>query len=382
MATVESIGKFQQQRQDVIAHNEREEQQNSDTRNRSEEQSSLGRINELLRETISRARNAVNLRLGRQEADERLELLKTLNRSFLNVSAAQTVEYLGWAALIPAAYVLDCLLFAPNGRHLAQRSFPGQNTMVSVMSFVVPAVVLALENGIANYLIDWRENQQKRVLHTSGVWSAAVLATVIVPALVAVTQWALLPVNSSNRLAAMFTFQSLALIIIALLTHGLVVFGGRRARDAKAFGFYKFGEFRLRRQSRRLNNDYESHRRAMAQAFTDYRRELDVHNSRYPMAQIAPGPFDRTTAEELNNWFGYRVVILEDQDANDTGGNTGDDRGGSPLSPPNPDVSPTPQPPAPAPQGSGPDEGIEDYYRSLLSQRISEEESEVKVSNP
>jgi hypothetical protein len=382
MATVESIERFQQQRRNAIAAQEHEERRNSENRDHDEEQGSTERLAGLLRETITRAHNAVRLRLGRQEADERLELLKTLNPAFLNVSAIRGIEYAGWLALIPAAYVLDCLLFAPNGRHLAQRSFPGQPGMIFAMSFMIPAVVLAVENGISNYLTDWRDSQQKRLMHTAGVWSAAVVATIIVPALVAVTQWALAPAGASNRLTAMFTFQSLALIATALLTHGLVVFGGRRAREAKAFALYKSSESRLRRQSRRLNNDYESNRRAMAEAFTDYRRELDLHNARYPTRLITPGPFDQITAEELNNWFGYQVVILEGQNTNDPPGGAGGDDD-SPPAPPAAAGSPppTPQPPTPAPAEATDGEGVEDYYRSLLSQRISEEESEVRVTN-
>lgn len=387
MATLESLLELDHRRRDVVAVREREDRRRSLERERNEERASVTRLTGLLRDTITRAHNGARLLLERREADENLKLLDTVNPDFVDVPTIRKIEYVGWAALLPAAYVLDCLLFAPNARHLAQRSFPGNSTMIVSMSFVIPGIVIALENGIGNYLIDWRENQRKRVSHTFAVWSAAVLSTVVMPALVAATQWAIQPTSSSNRLAAMFTFQSIALVAMALLTHGLIVFGGRRARDSKAFVAYKAGQLRFRRQNRRLNNNYEADRRAMADTFMEYRRELDVFNVGHPDTPISAGPFDRKTAEELNEWFGYEVVILEGQTANGLPGSGRNDEGAArAVTDPTPEPQPEPRgwpapgadSPSPTPDSGIGDDGVEEYYRSLLLRRITDEESEVR----
>src|SRR6185503_13845439 len=203
MATIYSHQEFERRAQDVAAARASDRQRREEARGRDHEHGRLENINRLLRETISRAHVAVRLQLEGMEVDAKLKLQQAVNQEFLNLSAVRALEYAGWAATTPAAYVVDCILFAPNARHLAQRAFPGQGVMIAVMSFVIPGVVIALENAIANHLTDWRESHDKRILHTLGVWSAAVLATLVMPALIAVTQWAAQPADPSARLAVM-----------------------------------------------------------------------------------------------------------------------------------------------------------------------------------
>jgi hypothetical protein len=388
MSTTDLLQELERRERDFVTARGRERQRRAVEREREQERLSLERVNRWLREAITRAHDSARLLLERQEADKKLRLLQTLNPKFVSVPAGRVVKYATLSATVPAAYIIDCLLFAPNARHLAQRTFPGQTTMIMVVSFVIPLVLLALETTVANHLASVRKNREGNSLGTAVAWATAIVATAVMPALVAVTQLAIQPPGPSSRLGLMFSFQTLAMVVTALLAHGLIVFGGRQARQAKAFVFYyKPCEFRIRRRNNRLNNSYVSNRRAMADAFINYRRELDVHNAHYRNSQVEPGPFDRTTAQQLNNWFGYIVVDLQGLNADgagtpeNIGGQADAPSGGQPEPPPPPRSADVEPDASPAQTQNPEDNGVEEYYRSLLSQRVGEEESEVRVTS-
>lgn len=387
MATVESLRELEQEEHDLIAERERNDQRRASGREQEERRVSVERLNQYLAETITRAHRALQLQLDQREATAWLRHLRVLNRDFANASAVRLISYWLWFLTTPAAYALDCLLFAPNARHLAQGAFPGWPIVIFVMSFIIPLVLLLLENVISHRLTDARLHAGSEI-SSFFIWAAAIAATIVMPALIAVTQLAAQAASLSPRLLLMHRFQMLAMVLIALLSHGLVVFSGQKGQQAKAFVFFKLQEFIRRWRSRNLERVYRVERRAMADSYTSYRQGLDAHNAEHPDAPIEHGQVDRTTAEQVNDWFGYRVIILDGQRG-------GDQAQGFNLQPD--DIEPHPpaeanrvanQPPS-TPQGAhatataqtptGQDEAVEDYYQSLLSYRRSEEDSEVRV---
>jgi hypothetical protein len=157
------------------------------------------------------------------------------------------------------------------------------------------------------------------------------------------------------------------MVLLALVAHGSVLFGGWLALDAKTFLYVKARQAVLRARANKAESITQNDAEAAGAAFSNYVQRLNVYNDDYPEDRLQAGPFDAVTARVLAEHFGHEVI--------NTGGAPGE------TSPRNGQDEPVEENSMPVsaidnePQGDTDAEN--EYLRRILEQRRREDESEV-----
>lgn len=180
---------------------------------------------------------------------------------------------------------------------------------------------------------------------------------------------------SNSDLATIFGWQLASLVILSLVAHVTVLFGGGPACEAKAFLIDKTMQSWLRQKCRREEASVEQRTRAAARVFEEYLRMLNEHSQRYPSTPMTAGPFSAEERNFFNKYYGYDII------PHPNGNGTGPNREPKP----NITLDPPPPPPVDPLHPAGPTNGKNeetngetDYLRTILERHIQDNESEVR----
>jgi len=123
------------------------------------------------------------------------------------------------------------------------------------------------------------------------------------PTLVGATNIAAAPAARTSTIQTILTLEIIGLVALSVVMHGVILYGGQLAADARG---YLFSKLRLRRATRKLNKfrkQFYSALKELRNAYTRHLRAVDDHNQQFG-TRLLPGPFDRVTQELLAEIFG------------------------------------------------------------------------------
>jgi hypothetical protein len=342
-------------------------------------------IDGCLRQSHDAAHRAVAWRGQRDVAAATRVALEESHPDFADMNARRTTGYMFLIAMLFAVCILDILVFGPTAEYLARVFLGGHPRLILAARFLIPAAFLLIELGIASKLYfasQGTDAARARGGATYWTWACiALLFSFVTPALVISTQMAAYPGDESERLAMIFRWQVMALVIIAFVTHLLVIFGGQAAHEAKTYVTYRLRHRRASRQIASTDAAFEHEAQQATSAFGTYLRTLNEHNTATPQSPVAPGPFDTVARELINERYGYEIIqsptaaVAGTAPAPEVNGGAAP-AAATPRPTPPPQGAPAP-PPAPPADEAG-DDAMSEYYRTLLARQVREQEGEVR----
>jgi len=317
------------------------------------------------------AREATARRLDRTAADSRLQELVRQHPELAQPNLRDTMRH--WLSVcgLVAVLLFDCVISAPTAQYLAGTylGIEGVGMFASVIAFALAVVLVELYFSVCRYSA--REEGEASFWLWQG---AAIVMLLIMCGLVAATQLA--SAEAPDR-DGVFWLRCGALVLLAMILHGAVLFGGRYAHDGKAYVTFTLRRGGLSRQIALDGRVAEQAARRAGDVFGAYMAQLTAFNQAYPDARIDPAMFDRETQQLLEQHFGYPVIETRTPPPRD---NAQAPEGGRPA-PPNGSDGNGSHPVgvnAGTPPAADAGDGENEYLRSLLNRRMREDEAEVR----
>ncbi|HYX27580.1 MAG TPA: hypothetical protein VE863_03360 [Pyrinomonadaceae bacterium] len=269
-----------------------------------ERQASLDRIAQSTASVCERANEAHSLRLMANEIAAYITALLKRDAKLLHSSAQRIAAFvLMWMAPI-AACCIDYVLLGSVLEYFALRVY-SDPAMVTVTRAIIPPAIVTIEMFIAAQ----RANAQEQATeagrsHAHWIWHVFPLLMIIpLPTLVVATNIAAAPTARTGAIQTILTLEIVGLVALSVVMHGVILYGGQLAADARG---YLFSKLRLRRANRKLNRlrkRFYSTIKGFRNAYARHLRSVDDHNQQFT-THLSPGPFDRVTQELLTEMFG------------------------------------------------------------------------------
>lgn len=325
---------------------------------------------------------------------------------FMNLSATREVVFYLFAVGLLCVYLVDLLLFGGAAHALARSSFPNNPVMAALLKFVIPVAFLGVELYLATQLYAAKYGTAQEAATPRHRWFyrfLAVIFAVVMPIFVIANHASTRKALESGQLAALSRAQVVALIIVAFVSHAIVIFGGRPAHESKSFILYDLRRRGWRRQINRFNAGFEQEAQEATNRFNQYFQQLQDFNQQQSNRAIPPAEFDALTRALINERFGREVIQVANNPAAGNGGGQSQPGGAQqpaaatlavpkpatpttppPPPPPPPPVRSAPPPVAPAAAAAAtvapPDaDGENEYLRQILQSRIRQADAEVQV---
>jgi hypothetical protein len=270
-------------------------------------------------------------------------------------------------------------LFSATADHLARTTFYDWPAMVTVARFVIPAVIIEVEVMISLYMYLARDEESRDLDPSVPSWAWEVIGFLLalaMPAAVVATYLAAHQGVTDPGQGIIFQSQLAGLVILSLVAHIAVLFGGGPACEAKAFFVDRATHAWLRHKCHQEEVRDAQSTRAAVGAFEEYLRLLNQCTQWYPDTPLIAGPFSEEERKFFKAYYGYEII----PHPND-GNSKGPDQGPEPNAPQNP----PPPPPVDPLHSAGPENGRNeeangetDYLRTILNRQIRDNESEVR----
>jgi len=252
------------------------------------------------------------------EARNKLQLLDQQNPGYGQVGLANTVGFYLIGLLPLFVYVIDVLLLAAANEYLVGLRYGAGGNMAAAAIFILPACVIWLELSVSQHRLEARQKAERlsvvaRQKDRVAYWKWSIiggLLALVLPALVIATVLER-ELSGSIGLADLGltkTMLLLGLILLALVCHVMMIYGGENANRAWSYLIYRFRRGRLQRGAEREEAICEDGRAVVAEGFNTYMEAFDEYNRHHPEARIQPGPFDASVREIINAYFGYAVI--------------------------------------------------------------------------
>lgn len=227
-----------------------------------------------------------------------------LNAELALAPARRVAAYiLMWVAPVAVCFV-DYVLLGAVLEYFARRIY-SDPAMVSVARTIIPAAIVTIEMMIASQRSFVREHAlesgDSRACRTWDVFPLLML--IPLPAMVVATHYASVPATRTPAFEMILRFQLIGLVALSVVMHGVVLYGGQLAFEAKAYFFFKLRILRVNRKLRRWQSHFESRITELANVYMRHVRLIDEHNSQF-RSQLISGPFDVVTQELLAEVFG------------------------------------------------------------------------------
>ncbi|HEX8137556.1 MAG TPA: hypothetical protein VF544_08200 [Pyrinomonadaceae bacterium] len=100
------------------------------------------------------------------------------------------------------------------------------------------------------------------------------------------------------------------LVALAIVMHGVVLYGGQLAVEAKAYLYLKIRTRRLNKEIKRLDNKYYKAITAATRAYILHEHLVQEYRWLFPNAEMSTGPFDITTRRLLQAKLGRELPGL------------------------------------------------------------------------
>lgn len=322
------------------------------------------------------------------EAKQNRETLHRDNDEEAKLTLHQKTTLLAVLAGFLGVYGLDYLLARAAADWLIGMGFyhltPGLN---NILLMLVPACFIAIEIAISEHAMEARDD-----IHITGhrgpwiFWTiVSLVLAIVMPALGVATY--LVKVNLTlhgQPLSTAHQIQLLGLCCLSLVAHVCMLFGGELSRNARTFLWFSIRDRRLQSLNKQHQAAYLRARGSVSRSYRDYLDGLETHNTSYPDAVIAAGPFEKGVVRIVNELYENAIQqpTTQSSPAPEQPGNN------EPLTDPEP--IPTVAPPsrradpepaaaayAAAGQSNGHHQFDDDYLRRIVESQIRNNEGEV-----
>jgi hypothetical protein len=227
-----------------------------------------------------------------------------LNAELAMAPARRVAAYiLMWVAPI-AVWFVDYIVLGAVLEYFARRIYTDP-AMVTVARTIIPAAIVSIEMMIASQRsFVYEQALQSRRSRSRWTWDVfPLLMLVPLPVMVVATHYASVPATRTPTFETILQLQLIGLVALSVVMHGVVLYGGQLAFEAKAYFFFKLRISRINRKLKRWQAQFESRITELANDYMGHIRLIEEHNSQFS-AQLTSGPFDVVTQELLAEVFG------------------------------------------------------------------------------
>jgi hypothetical protein len=246
------------------------------------------------------------------EARQKFETLREINLELMVADARRRAAYVVVLVASLAVYAIDFILLSAVAEYFARRVY-SDPFMVTLARAIVPAAILMIEIMIASqraFAQEWAvENGSSK---TSWLWVLfSLLLLCVLPSMLVATHIVSMPARMTQSLEIVNILQMVGLVALAVVMHGVVLYGGQLAVEAKASLYLTYRSWRLGRQVRRLDEKYQKVATSATHAYILHERAVQEYRSLYPSSDLTPGPFDLTTQRLLRTRLGHEIPGLQ-----------------------------------------------------------------------
>jgi len=279
--------------------------------NEMRQQKMLRRITQSLLPVIAYANLAAKYRRALEAAREKLHVLREINIELMMSDAKHCASYLIVLVAALAVYGIDFILLSAVAEYFARKVY-SEPFMVTIARLIVPAAILIIEIMIASQRAFSREREAE---HGGGkkswVWVIfSLLLLCVLPSMLVATHIVTMPARMTQSLEVVSVLQVVGLVTLAVVMHGVILYGGQLAVEAKAYLYLSYRSWRLDRSIRRLDDKYEKAASSATEAYILHERSVQEFRTMFPDADIASGPFDLTTRGLLQARLGHELPVL------------------------------------------------------------------------
>jgi hypothetical protein len=254
------------------------------------------------------AHRANTIRQEHGDVRTKLQHLEAAHPDWIN-NPRIMAHYLFVIAGVIAVYFLDFLLFGPTAEILSEKAFYGYPVMIWVAKIIVPAAILLFEIFIALQIYFTKRDAETYYLQSTAylAWIAiGLFMAVVMPCLVIGTNLIQSSFESEPAKNALL-WQRVSLVILALVMHLGVIFGGRHIHDAKAYFAFEIKHLSLRRRNQNCIKAYDNESRVFHNNFDSFYGLLIRHRKTFD-EHYDPGPFDSITRNFAREIYGYDEI--------------------------------------------------------------------------
>jgi uncharacterized membrane protein YciS (DUF1049 family) len=184
--------------------------------------------------------------------------------------------------------------------------------MVGLARLVIPAAILAIEMMIASqraFAHEWAA--EHGASKTSWIWVVfSLLLLCFLPSMLVATHIVTMPAHATQMLETVNILLMVGLVALAIVMHGVVLYGGQLAVEAKAYLYLKIRSRKLNRQIERLDNKYQKAVASATCAYIMHERLVQEYRWLFPDVSMSTGPFDITTQRLLQTRLGRELQGL------------------------------------------------------------------------
>lgn len=304
---------------------------------RFQEEESRQRVAELLRRVNDQAHAAFRHREKRTRTQEDLAGLEARNPEFANAETSSTTADFVIVLGVLAVLSLDFWLFGSLAEFLVSLGFGNDPRLVWVARILIPVSVVFLELKLSNLM--HMERRGRDGLGVSGryyIFLALGILIMLVMPLISVATTVAARAGTAADARRAFDAMTLGLVLLALVSHAALLFGGPSAHRAKARLVFSARRRTFRRNIELADARFRREAPRLVTVTTAYIHSLQDHNTSFPGRHLDAGPFDRVTRETVNEVFGYEMIAAPA--VNRGNGN----HGGNETAPTNLSFTPTP----------------------------------------
>lgn len=242
---------------------------------------------------------------------QQFELLRQINIELLLTDAKRRAGYTIILVAAVAVYGIDFILLSAVAEYFARRVY-SDPFMVGLARLVIPAAILIIEMMIASqraFAHEWdAEHGQSK---TSWVWVVfSLLLLCFLPSMLIATHLVTMPARATQTLSTVSVLLMAGLTALAVVMHGVVLYGGQQAVEAKAYLYLKIRSRRLNKKIKRLDNKYQQAVASATRAYILHERLVQEFKWLFPDALLTTGPFDLTTRRLLQTRLGRELPGL------------------------------------------------------------------------
>jgi hypothetical protein len=263
------------------------------------------RVTQSVLRVPSFAHDAQRLRTALEGVTGELARLYLLNQELLLGDAKRKGAYfLIWLALL-ACCLLDFTLLSAAAEYFASRVY-SDPAMVMLVRIVIPIAVVTIEMLIScQRAFALQQQDEFGEKKHSKIWFIFTLGLLIfLPAMLIATQLVTLPASLTQFWLTVSFVQLVGLIALAVVAHGIVLFGGDLAIEAKAYLYLKFCLWRMRVREKRLSALRHTAILDLTQAYVLYLSLGQELVTQFPNSPFEPAQFDSVTRNVLSETYG------------------------------------------------------------------------------
>jgi hypothetical protein len=244
-------------------------------------------------------------------AQQKLQMLREINLELVMADAKRRAGYVIILVAALAVYGVDFILLSAVAEYFARRVYTDP-FMVGLARLVIPAAILIVEIMIASqraFAQEWAV--EHGASKTSWIWVVfSLLLLCVLPSMLVATHIVSMPARMTQSLEIVNILQMVGLVALAIVMHGVVLYGGQLAVEAKAYLFLTYRSWRLNWQIGRLDSKYQKAATSATRAYILHERTVQEYRAMFPNSEMNPGPFDLTTRRLLQARLGREIPGL------------------------------------------------------------------------